>query len=147
MHRNISLALLSLIALLATSCASTHVDTQAQAFVESLAKTHPNVTRLTVHAIPKGGSSHYAIASTSASKRGTASDEEDLRAMATGEVIVLDEPGAIDVTVPIREKNGKFHASAGITIDSKVGRDAAIAEAKMIAQAIDRDLLGMAMDH
>lgn len=141
MLRQISTVVLSLACIVTASCGSHHVDTSAQAFIESMAKQNPDVLRLTLHAIPEGGDSYHAIASSNADKLGKPSDPEDLKAMESGETIVLDEDGAIDVTVPIHMRDGKHRAAAGVTMASKVGREAAITEAKRLAAMIDRDLL------
>jgi hypothetical protein len=123
------------------SCASTTAfDQSAQTLVESLAGKNDNVVRLTIHAIPDGGTEYMAIASTLASKLGQPSDPEDLQAIESGELVVLDEPGGIDVTVPIQSKDGRFTAATGVTMDAAMGRDAAIKVAKEIAAQIDRDL-------
>jgi hypothetical protein len=124
--------------LFAASCASSPAPSpETQAIVDSMMQQHPDVVRLSVHAVPPGGGEFRAIASSSSDKRGQKSDPEDLSSMQSGEVIVMDEPGAIDVTVPILMQNGKHTASAGVTIKAAAGtRDAAVAEAKSIANAI-----------
>lgn len=120
------------------ACATTAPDPNAQSIVESLASTHPAVVRLTLHAIPQGGTDYVAVASTSEAKLGRRSDPEDMRAMESGEVIVLDEAAGTDVTVPIRYKDGEYVAAVGVTIDGSMEREAAIAQGKAIAAAIDR---------
>jgi hypothetical protein len=126
------------------SCASAP-DPKTQSLVDSLVGKHGNVVRLTVHAIPAGGTEYQAVASSLASKRGKASDPEDLKAMHEGEIVVLDEPGGIDVTVPILEKDGKHTAAAGVTLKNVMGREAAIVAAKAIAMEIDVALSNAAM--
>jgi hypothetical protein len=122
------------------SCASPTSESNAQTIVETLAGKNDNVVRLTVHAVPEGGTDYKAIASTLASKLNAPSDPEDLQAIESGEVVVLEEPGAFDVTVPIQSKDGKFTAAAGVTMNAAMGRDAAVEAAKEIAAQIDRDL-------
>ena len=123
------------------SCGATPApDPAAQTLVESIAGKHDNVVRLTVHAIPSGGSDYKAVASTLSSKLGQPSDPEDLKAIKSGEVVVLDESGAIDVTIPIRMKDGRPTAAAGVTMKAGMDRDAAIVAAKAIATEIDRGL-------
>jgi hypothetical protein len=137
-HRNASLVVL---VLLAAGCSSTSSapckDTQAA--VESVAKQHPDCVRLTVHAVPPSGGSHVAVASTMASKLGKPSDPEDLKAMQTGEAVLLDEPGAIDVTLPIMQKDGKWNAACGVTLKAATGADRQqlVAKAKQIASAVE----------
>src|SRR5688572_32797192 len=88
--------------LLAAGCRTTPAApcVKTQAIVESVAKQHPDCTRLTVHCVPPTGGDTVAVASTLASKLGQPSDKEDLEAMKTGQPVVLEEPGALDVTVP-----------------------------------------------
>ena len=53
--------------------------------------------------------------------------------MQDGQPVVLDEPGAINVTVPIQARNGKHEAAVGLTVKAEVGRDQAMQTAKAIA--------------
>lgn len=130
-------SLLVLTALFTASCASTAAPCpETQAIVDSMMQSHPDVVRLSIHAVPPGGGPYCAVASSSAAKRGQPSDPEDLRSMQSGEVIVMNEADAIDVTVPILMENGKHTAAAGVTIKAAEGRDAAVAEAKAIANDI-----------
>ena len=41
--------------------------------------------------------------------------------MKTGQQVVLDEPGAIDVTVPILKAKGRATAVAGVTLPMEEG--------------------------
>lgn len=113
---------------------------KAQSVVESVAKQHPDCVRLTVHCTMEGGTK--ACASTVADKIGKASDKEDLDAMRTGETIVLDEAGAIDVTVPINGKDGKYASACGVTMKAGTPRDQALAKATTIAKAVEAGLGG-----
>ena len=105
-------------ALLASCAETTAPDPAAQTVIETLATKNANVVRLTVHAIPTGGTDYKAVASTLSSKLGKVSDPEDLRAIQSGEVVVLEEPGGVDVTVPIGKQNGKHTAAVGVTSGS-----------------------------
>ena len=141
MSSTIRFSVFALSLLFLGSCASTTaLDPSAQTLLESLASKNGNVVRLTVHAIPAGGADYKAVASTLASKLGKSSDPEDLKAIKSGEVVVLEESGGIDVTVPIQSKGGRYTAAAGVTMKSAMGRDAAIQAAKAIATQIDRGL-------
>ena len=112
----------------------------AQKTLEGVAGAHAGLQRLTLHAVPAGKDGSVQIASTMASRRGKPSDPEDLKAFETGEEIVLDEDGAVDVTVPILVKDGKPGAVAGVTVALEEGadRDAAIAEARTIAKELEK---------
>lgn len=138
--RQTSLVLSSLIALGFTACQSTTAAPCAdtQKVVDSVAAANPDVIRLTVHAVPPAGGEYCAIASTSADKRGKPSDPEDFDAMQTGQTVVRDEPGAIDVTVPVLQKAGKWTAAVGVTLKAESGdsRSQLTARGQQIAQAV-----------
>lgn len=143
--RALSLALvLVATAILSSACASTRVCTScadAQALVESVARQNPECTRLTLHCAMAGGTK--CCASTLAAKVGQPSDREDLEAIQTGRPVVLDETGALDVTVPIREQEGRFHAACGVTLKSAgMTREQAVTKATAIAAAVDKGLQG-----
>ena len=111
-----------------------------QTVVDKVAKENPGVTRLTVHCMQDGAA--VACASTSAEKKGKPSDPEDLKAMG-GETVVLDEAGAVDVTVPILAKDGKFGGACGVTLKlDGMTKEQAVAKAKTIAAAVDAGLGG-----
>lgn len=131
--------LASLLAFAACKSAPEAPCPDTQAIVEAVAGMHPECTRLTVHKTPPAGGDVCAVASTSADKLGKPSDPEDLRAMQTGETIVLDEPNAIDVTVPVMAENGKHTAAVGVTLkaDAATDREAVVAMAKEIAMAVE----------
>lgn len=112
----------------------------AQKIIDGVAANHPNLTRLTLHAVPTGKAVCTQLASTMAGRRGKPSDPEDLKALETGEEVILDEEGALDVTVPILMKDGKPTAVAGVTLAVKEGadRDALVSEARTIAQEVEK---------
>jgi len=114
----------------------------AQKVVDGVAKRHPEVTRLTIHAVPAGKSGPIQLASTMAERRGKPSDPEDLKALSTGEQTVLDEKGALDVTVPILLTDGKPGAVAGVTlaVAADSDRDALIAKAQAIAAEVEKEV-------
>ena len=139
-------ALLSLSVLLfgiTSGCKSTGGNAvDPQVVIETVAKANPGVTRLTVHCLQADGTA-MACASTSADKKGKASDPEDLKAMQTGQTVVLEEGGALDVTVPIRAKDGKFGSACGVTMKTDgMTREQAVAKATAIAKAVETDLGG-----
>jgi len=107
----------------------------AQEIVDSVAAKHPELVRLTLHAIPEGKSDCMQIASTAKKRRGKPSDPEDLKALETGREVVLEEDGALDVTVPILMQMGKASAVAGVTLRAEEGanRNALLAKARGIA--------------
>ncbi len=134
-----SLPILSLVVLAA--CAGAPDDAAypaAHAVVDKVAGEHSDVVRLTLHAVPQGQSESRVIASTAPEKRGQPSDPEDLVALDTGEVQVLEEAGALDVTVPILVRGGKATAVAGVTLTAAQGADRSelITRARVIAEQI-----------
>lgn len=132
-----SLAVLG--ALFAASCSSPPAPSpQTQAIVDSMMQKHPDLVRLSVHAVQDGGADMVAIASSSDDKRGAKSDPEDMKAVQMNDVVVRDEPGAIDVTVPILMQGGKPTAAAGVTLKAPADgqREATVANAKAIANEV-----------
>jgi hypothetical protein len=111
----------------------------AQGIVDGVAARHANLRRLTLHAIPTKGSQCTQIASTMPERRGKPSDAEDLEALRTGKEVVLDEDGAVDVTVPIRFADGKPTAVAGVTLALEEGgdREGLVSEARAIAKDLE----------
>jgi hypothetical protein len=133
-------SLLIVVALMA-ACASTGGDVpypEAQQLVDRIAAEHSDLVRLTLHAVPAGKTECMQLASTMPERRGKPSDPEDIDAMRTGKDVVMDEPGALDVTVPILELDGKPTAVAGVTLraDKMADRDALIQKAKKIADSL-----------
>ena len=121
------------------ACASTKSEfPDAQAIVDRVAARHPDLVRLTLHAVPAGKTECTQVASTMPERRGKPSDPEDLKAMQTGQQIVLDEPGAVDVTVPILMKGGKPTAIAGVTLRTAAGasREGLVAKARAIGEEL-----------
>ncbi len=109
----------------------------AQDIVDGVAAKHPELVRLTLHAVPEGKECTQ-VASTAKGRRGKPSDPEDLKAMKTGQQVVLDEEGAVDVTVPILRVNGKATAVAGVTLSLAEGANKAvlIGKARGIAEEL-----------
>jgi len=110
----------------------------AQGIVDRISARHADCIRLTLHAVPSGKSECTQLASTMPERRGKPSDPEDREAMRTGRQIVLDEPGAVDVTVPILVKGGSPTAIAGVTMSAPKGsnRDALVRAARAIAEEV-----------
>ena len=111
----------------------------AQDILDGVAAKHPDLVRLTLHAVPEGKTDCTQVASTAKKRRGKPSDPEDLKAMETGREVVLEEDGAIDVTVPILMQMGKAIAVTGVTLPLKEGenRNAVIAKARGIASELE----------
>jgi hypothetical protein len=142
-------AFLSLVAVVACKstdcCSSGGTCAQSQAAVEKVAKLNPGLVRLTVHCMMDGKPT--ACASTSADKQGKPSDPEDVKAMQSGQTVALDEAGALDVTVPILAKDGKFMGACGVTLPMQgLTREQAVAKATTIAKAVEAGLPACCMN-
>lgn len=140
-----SLPLLALLVLAACASLRNDDDTpypESQEVVDRVAERHDDLVRLTLHAVPQGESECTQVASTSPERRGRPSDPEDLQAMRTGEEVVLAEPGAIDVTVPILVRDGNPTAVAGVTLRAEQGadREALVSRARGIARELESEV-------
>ena len=115
---------------------------EAQNVIDGVAAKHPDLVRLTLHAVPSDGTECTQLASTVKKRRGKPSDPEDLQAMKTGREVVLEEEGALDVTVPIRMQMGKATAVVGVTLPFQEGdnRNAVMARARGIAREVETAL-------
>jgi hypothetical protein len=122
----------------AAACGIFHRDNfhEAQQLVDSVVQRYPDISRLTIHATPAGESQCRVIASTNATRLGTSSDPEDLDALRTGEPVVLEEPDALDVTVPVLPIDGKHTAVVGVTLRKPIDKDKGVERAKHIAKVV-----------
>ena len=127
-------------ALWLAGCQATGCCADPQAVVAETAGANAEVTRLTLHCVQDDGSTKVC-ASTDSARVGNASDDEDLRAMQSGETIVLEEGDAIDVTIPLLQTEGKWTTVCGVTVQG-MGKDEAVARAKVIAEAVKTALGG-----
>lgn len=111
---------------------------KAQELVDRIVAKHPDLVRLTIHAVPTGEEGSRIIACNNKEKIGKLSDPEDLEAMKTGEVVTLKEGDNLDVTAPIRDKTGKPIAATGITLPVSQGEteNEVIDKAKTIAEEL-----------
>lgn len=130
-------------AVLATSCNTAPGCASCkttQSVVDHVAKAHPEVTRLSVHC---GTETNAKIcASTESARIGKASAKEDLEALRTGKTVVLEEGGALDVTIPIRQKDGKFQSTCGVTLkNANASREQLVGQAAEVAKAVEAGLV------
>jgi intracellular sulfur oxidation DsrE/DsrF family protein len=139
--RNLVNSALAVLSLALASCQTTCCDNASpQAVVDATAAANPGCKRLTLHCVQADGSAKVC-ASTDTKRVGTASDPEDVSAMASGEAIILEVGGAIDVTVPILQTDGKWTTVCGVTMErNDMDRDQVIASAKTIAMAVKNAL-------
>jgi len=114
---------------------------KAQSVVASVQKQNAECSRLTIHC--SMGGAMKACASTSADKVGKPSDKEDVQAVQTNQPVVLDENGAVDVTVPIAMKDGKPTIACGVTLKGAgMTKDQAVTKATAIAKSVESSLGG-----
>ena len=116
-----------------------------QAIVDAVAKDHPELLRLTVHGKPEGCDQYCAIASTLPEKVCKPSDPEDLQAMANGKVVVLQEAGGADVTVPVMKKGARWESAVGVTFkpNAELGNEQFVALATAIAKVVEDRMVAL----
>jgi hypothetical protein len=88
----------------------------AQMLIDKTVAEHPEIVRLTIHAVPSGQTQSRIIACNIREKIGKLDDTEDLEVVKTKKTIVLKEDNNLDVTVPILDKAGNAIAATGITL-------------------------------
>lgn len=110
----------------------------AQRAVDEVVQRHPELVRLTIHAVPAGGATSVILACNLPEKLGAPSDPEDLAAMTTGRTTILREGERFDVTAPLRASDGTAFAATGITLELPSGADEA--DARQLAERIRVEL-------
>ena len=102
------------------SCSSTAVENSAhpdaQRRLEQVVAQHPDIVRLTIHAVPRGETRSRIVATNVPAKLGAWSDPEDLQAMATQKPVMIEEGGNLDYTAPVVAGQGKAVAAVGVTV-------------------------------
>ena len=110
----------------------------AQRLVDELAARHPELVRIGIHVTPPNKSDNIIIACNVSERIGKKSDPEDLKAMKTGQPVVLKEDGNFDVTLPLHDAAGKALGAIGLTFKPLVGEQAEGATRR--AQAMTREI-------
>jgi hypothetical protein len=77
-----------------------------QMLIDETVAAHPEIVRLTIHAVPPEQTQSRIIACNIREKIGKLDDTEDLEAVKTKTTIVLKEGDNLDVTAPILDKAG-----------------------------------------
>ncbi len=95
---------------------------QAQALVERIVSTHPEIVRLSIHAVPAGEKQNRIIACNIKEKIGMPSDPEDLEVMRGKRIVVLKKGTNLDVTLPILDRSGRPIGTAGVTLPLRRGQ-------------------------
>jgi hypothetical protein len=121
------------------SCPASCASPQVQSIVDAVGREHPEVVRLTVHAKGQGCDKYCVIASTLAAKVCKLSDPEDVEAMNTGKPVVIDEVGAVDVTVPVLKEGARCTATVGVTFEPnpEMRREQFVELAAAIAKVVE----------
>jgi hypothetical protein len=122
--------------------AASHDKILAQMQVDELAARHPELVRIGLHLTPPGSSENIIVASNVPAKIGQKSDPEDMKAMQTGNPVVLKEGSNIDVTLPLHNAAGKIIGAIGLTLRPKAGEDesGALNQAQNIARELERQI-------
>ena len=141
-HRLFVLGAAAAMSMFLSACNTTAEASQDA--VLAIAKANPDCVRLTLHCRHEAGGDATVCASTDAARVGTPSDPEDLRAMDTGETVVLDEGENLDVTVPLTNgAAGACTTVCGVTLrPGDRTREQTVAQAKAIAAAVEKQLGG-----
>lgn len=113
-----------------------------QNFVDNLKKSTPVIEEIAVYATLADGNT-MRIVSTTPNMAGKPADPEDIDAIIENQVIVIEESGVVDVTVPMANAKGQPAAVAGIKIALKDGmtKDSAKEKAVTVAKEIDEMLV------
>ena len=112
----------------------------AQELVDELAVKHPDLLRIGMHVTPPNKPDNIIIACTVAERIGQKSDPEDLKAMNTGQPVVLKEEENFDVTLPLHDAAGKIIGAVGLTFKPRSGErePEAARRARAMAQEIEK---------
>src|SRR6266704_4851682 len=117
----------------------------AQRLVDQLAAKHPELVRIGMHVTPPNKPDNVIIACNVPERIGRKSDPEDLKAMKTGQAVVLKEEGNFDVTLPLHDAAGKTIGAVGLTFKPHAGeQDADAAQrARAMAREIEKQIASM----
>lgn len=114
----------------------------AQRLVDELAAKHPDLVRVGMHVMPPNRRENILIACTAAERIGQKSDPEDLKAMNTGQPVVMKEGDNFDVTLPLHNSAGMIIGALGLTFKPQAGEQDAEAarRARAMAQEIEKHI-------
>jgi len=118
----------------------------AQKLVDELAARHPELIRIGLHLTPPDRLDNIIVACNIAARVGQKSDPEDLKAMHTGQPVVLKEQGNFDVTLPLHNAFGKVIGAIGLTFEPQGDEpeSRAAERAKKIAAEVERRITSKA---
>jgi hypothetical protein len=114
----------------------------AQRLVDELAARHPELVRIGMHVTPPNKPDNIIIACNMSDRIGLKSDPEDLKAMKSGQPVVLKEGGNFDVTLPLHDAAGKAIGAIGLTFRSLPGEqsEGAARRAQAMAHEIEKQI-------
>ena len=114
----------------------------AQRLVDELAAQHPELVRIGMHVTPPNKSDNIIIACNVSERIGRKSDPEDLKAMKTGQPVVLKEDGDFDVTLPLHDAAGKPIGAIGLTFKPLAGEqsEGAARRAQAMAHEVEKQI-------
>lgn len=128
--------------LLASTSAPPSGKIYAQRLVDKLAADHPDLLRVALHITPPKQSDNVIIACNLPERIGRKSDPEDLKAMRTGQPILLREGENFDVTLPLHDAAGRTIGAIGLTFKPRPGEQdpTATRRARAIAGQIEKQI-------
>jgi len=100
----------------------------AQEIVDQTASRHPDLVRLSIHAVPSGEARTRVVASNLPEKLDDWSDPEDLEAIEKKTAVWLEEGENIDYTVPVVDSSGEAIAAVGVTVAGQGAEQRQLAE-------------------
>jgi hypothetical protein len=114
----------------------------AQRLVDKLAADHPDLRRVALHITPPKENENLIIACNLPERIGRKSDPEDLKAMKTGQPIVLKEGDNFDVTLPLHDATGRTIGAIGLTFKPRRGEQdpAATRRARAMVGQIEKQI-------
>jgi hypothetical protein len=118
----------------------------AQRLVDELAAAHGDLVRIGIHITPPNKWENLIIACNVPERIGQKSDPEDLRAMKSGQPVVLNEGENFDVTLPLHDAAGKTIGAIGLTFKPRANEQKAGAarRARAMAFEIERQIASTA---
>ena len=127
---------------LSASASASSSGIYAQRLVDELAARHPELVRIGMHVTPPNKSDNIIIACNLSERIGWKSDAEDLKAMKSGQPVVLKEDGNFDVTLPLHDAAGKAIGAIGLTFKPLPGEksEGAARRARAMAREIENQI-------
>ncbi len=112
----------------------------AQRLVDELGGRHPELVRIGIHVTPPNASENVIIACNETERIGRKSDSEDLKAMKSGQPVILKEGENFDGTLPLHDAAGNTIGAIGLTFKPRNGeQDAdAVRRARGLAGEIEK---------